>query len=385
MAKKTRISIRKVIVACIWLLLGAGVVVLLIAAMNRNSSETVAGIRVELRGHSGGFVDVKEVGKMVREVIAGKPDTVLMQEVDLRRIERNLRRNEWVHAAEVYFDNKNVLQVQILEKLPVARVFTTGGGSFYLDSSLSILPVKADFTSRLPVFTGFSGNKKSLTYADSMLMKDIKTLALYLQQDAFWMAQIDQIDITAGHKFEMVPKMGDQIIRFGKLEDYQSKFNNLFAFYEKVLMPLGWHKYSVIDVQYKGQVVALRKDAQEYRADSLKSVRIMKKLIEELEKKLRDTSNVQLPQQEHKHTNIDRSREVPVDGFSEAARLVVPAAPTGQPQAAAPAGTRRSGTKVALVRGPSALKNESLATLVTGGVLAVVSKPSAKKNTAGPP
>ncbi len=49
----------------------------------------------------------------------------------------------------------------------------------------------------------------------------------------FWMAQIDQIDITSEGDFDFIPKLGNQVIRFGDISDYQQKFNKLLAFYKQ--------------------------------------------------------------------------------------------------------------------------------------------------------
>lgn len=317
MAEKARYSIKKIVTASIWFLLGVGIVVLLVAAINKNETETVRGVNVEIKGKKRGFVNEKEVKSMVLQVMGTNPSETLLPEVDLKTMENNLRKNEWISRAELFFDNKNILQVKISEKEPVARIFTNSGRTFYIDSSLSRLPVTETFTMRLPVFTGFPTDVKILKKEDSMLMKDIKTMAIFLNSNEFWMAQIDQIDITAARKFELVPKMGNQIIRFGRMKNYEEKFNNLFAFYKRVQMKTGWNKYSVLDVQYKNQVVALKRDSREFKADSMLAVKIMKKLIEDAEKKLRDTSAIQLPQTENRHIDINRSREIEDYGEQE--------------------------------------------------------------------
>ena len=55
-----------------------------------------------------------------------------------------------------------------------------------------------------------------------------------LRHDPFWMAQIDQVDITPTDTFELIPKLGNQVIRFGNADNYEEKFNKLLAFYKQV-------------------------------------------------------------------------------------------------------------------------------------------------------
>jgi cell division protein FtsQ len=109
------------------------------------------------------------------------------------------------------------------------------------------------------------------------------------------MAQIDQIDITSAADFEMVPKLGNQVIRFGDANNYQEKFNKLLAFYKQVQTRIGWNKYSVLDIRFKNQVVGVNRNAAEIKSDSLRSIQIMKNLIEEAKKNSNDSTKIQLP------------------------------------------------------------------------------------------
>ncbi|MGH2562880.1 MAG: hypothetical protein ACRDE5_00090, partial [Ginsengibacter sp.] len=99
------------------------------------------------------------------------------------------------------------------------------------------------------------------------------------------------------------------VIHFGNAENYQEKFNNLLCFYKQVLTKLGWTHYSAIDVQFKGQVVGVRRGANEIKMDSLRSVQIMKALIEDAQKHTNDSTNIQLDQPADEN-NINSSREI---------------------------------------------------------------------------
>ena len=72
------------------------------------------------------------------------------------------------------------------------------------------------------------------------------------------MAQVAQIDINEYKKFEMVPVVGNHLVRLGNGENMEAKFRRLMVFYQQVLRKVGFEKYKLIDVQYKGQVVASR-------------------------------------------------------------------------------------------------------------------------------
>ncbi|MFX8645035.1 hypothetical protein ABTM18_20020, partial [Acinetobacter baumannii] len=70
-------------------------------------------------------------------------------------------------------DNTRVLNVKITEREPVARVFTAGGESFYVDSNALRLPLSDKLSARVPVFTNFPSNKQQLANADSIILKEI--------------------------------------------------------------------------------------------------------------------------------------------------------------------------------------------------------------------
>jgi cell division protein FtsQ len=125
------------------------------------------------------------------------------------------------------------------------------------------------------VFTGFPSETKVLSKADSNLLNDIKKISIRIQADTFLMAMIDQVDITAQRSFEMIPKLGGQVIVFGNAADLDGKFDKLLQFYKKVIMKMGWSRYSIINLQYKNQVVAKIRGADDVSADSLRTRQMM--------------------------------------------------------------------------------------------------------------
>jgi cell division protein FtsQ len=152
-----------------------------------------------------------------------------------------------------------VLQVRVEERVPVARLFTTTGNSFYIDSSGERLPLSDKFSERLPVFTGFPSENDNVKHTDSALVRDIINISNYLAQDSFWMAQISQVDITPDNTFEMIPVVGGHVIDFGDGTDYDKKFRRLLLFYQQVLSKTGMDVYERLNVQYARQVIGVKK------------------------------------------------------------------------------------------------------------------------------
>jgi cell division protein FtsQ len=204
---------------------------------------------------------------------------------NLHQLEQMLERNTWIDDAELYFDNQDVLHVTVVEKEPVARIFTTEGNSFYIDSLGRKMPLSDKLSARVPVFTNFP-DKKRMTGKDSVLLNDVRGTANFIFNDPFWMSQVAQIDITTERKFEMIPVVGNHLVKLGNGENIAKKFRRLMVFYQQVLSKTGFDKYKVIDVQYEGQVVA-SKFAGDAKVDSVQ----LRKNVEKLLQQSRDAQN----------------------------------------------------------------------------------------------
>lgn len=261
-------------------MLGALVVVLSVSAVTHRSKERIAGVHVNIKGSGESrFTSDKEILALLVKLNGEKLEGQRIASVDLTRMEKLLEEKKWVQNAELFLDNNSVLQVLIMEYRPVARVFTLKGSSFYLSAGLKKLPVTKEYLDRLPVFSNYPEDLPKAQ--DSALLEQVKELGMFIGNHSFWMAQIDQVGITSDHTFEMTPKLGDELIVFGTAEDYTEKFNKLLAFYKQVQTRTGWNRYAKIDLQYKNQVVAVKRDAAEWKADSLRSLEMMKQMFEE--------------------------------------------------------------------------------------------------------
>jgi cell division protein FtsQ len=273
-----------------WIGLSVSALTLLIAAMEARSSKPCKNVNISIiAGANAMFVDKRDV-RNVLDFIGGKLVGKSMKEFDLSKMEDSLESNPWVSSAELYFDNNRVLHVKVEEREPIARVFTAKGNSFYIDTTLTRLPLSEKFTPRLPVFTGFPSEKTKWKGSDSILLNQMKDISLFLEADSFWMAQIDQIDINPQKQFVMVPKVGEHTILFGDGEDAAKKFRKLYAFYDEVMSKTGWNQYSTVHVGFRGQVVGTRKDAMEIRSDTTLARQLVKQMIKsQREEALKDT------------------------------------------------------------------------------------------------
>ncbi|MBK7123662.1 MAG: hypothetical protein IPH68_13135 [Chitinophagaceae bacterium] len=279
--------------ATLWIALGGATVFLLVAAIKTKPERLCKGIEISIHGVSNNFfVDKNDILNTIASLEKTNPVGKAMGAFNLKHLEDQLDKDVWIKSAQLFFDNNDILQVIVQEREPVARVFAASGETFYIDDELAMLPLSEKFSARLPVFTNFPSGKKILSGADSSLLMDIKTISLAIQNDSFCMAMIEQVDITAQRTFEMIPKIGNQLIVFGDATDTETKLGKLKLFYKEIMVKAGWDHYSIINLQYKNQVVAKRKGAEDVVADSLRTLQLMQIIAERSQRAAGDSLKI---------------------------------------------------------------------------------------------
>jgi cell division protein FtsQ len=271
-------NIRKIVLLSLGILAASGLLVLLVAAIKHKGQKICEGVLVSIRGGAQySFLNRQEVLKIMVPgeipVFKGR----VMAEVNLQKLEALLEANVWVKDAELFFDNNAMLRVNIEEREPVARIFTQEGNSFYIDAAGKQLPLSNRAQVQLPIFTGYPAEK--VRTADSSMLRQIRELSLYIAADSFWAAQIAQVDITAQRTFELVPVIGNHIVQIGDGNNCAEKFNRLLLFYQQVAAKAGMDKYSVVNVQYKQQVIGTKRGTIN-KIDSIQAIKNIRQMIE---------------------------------------------------------------------------------------------------------
>ncbi len=377
-----------------WCAIGICGVVLLVAAVQSKNEKKCTAVEVEISGvNNNFFIDQSDVLAIIKNYVGGKPVGRELTSFNLRDIENNLEQDVWVRNAELFFDNNEVLRVSIDEREPVARVFAADGKTFYIDSSLKILPLSEKFSARLPVFTGFFHRSGKLSLADSNMLRDIMKMSLLMQKDSFLMAMVEQVDITPQRSFEMVPKIGNQLIVFGDASDAEAKFDKLKIFYKQVITKAGWSRYSTINLQYKNQVVAKIKDALDKTSDSLRALQIMELIAERAARQAADS--VQTFMQDTEKNSADSTliqqsieRDEPqvmtktlqgATTLETPAIIIAPSAPEKKPAPAKPAPVTPAPVKpVPMKPVPVNIAKPAAIKKVTGTAKPVIKKPVTK-------
>lgn len=254
MSRRRKISTRKILQALLTVVLVAGFVFAVVSADRQQQLRDVESISVKVINDNIGFVSANEIKDKLKK--KNNIDSVdKLEDINIRKLERMIVGDPWVENAQVYIDNAKQVHVQVKQKVPQVRIFDRDGSSYYLDRNLGTIPLSPKYVHYTTVFT----NVPSLYGTDSMtrsIKGQILYLADYLKKDTFWNAQVSQVIVDDNLEFEIVPVLGEHRILLGDTSDMPQKLTNLLTFYKKVLNEVGWNSYEVLDVRYKGQLVA---------------------------------------------------------------------------------------------------------------------------------
>jgi cell division protein FtsQ len=195
--------------------------------------------------------------------VLGKP----VGNLDVTGMEKRVKEMRELKVAEVYVASDGIIHVYADQRDPVMRVMPDGGGDYFVDREGVVVRKRNLYNPRLHVVGGnITISRKMLdgvsvldTTIKNSILKDIYYMIEYIDDDDFWSAQIDQVYVDKNNEIDLVPRVGNHLIHLGTVDNLDGKLRNLEAFYDKVLPEVGWNKYSVINLEYRDQIVCKRR------------------------------------------------------------------------------------------------------------------------------
>lgn len=182
-----------------------------------------------------------------------------LNNIRIDTLEQKLKGNPYISDAEVFVDLKGNLKVEVEQRHPVIRIVNKDLQQFYIDDQANKMPLSYQYTSRILVATGYINELYTrVDTLHSRTAKDLYTLAVFIGDNPFWRAQIDQVYVLNTGDFELIPRVGNQRILIGDVSNLERKLNSVMIFYKKALSKLGWSAYSRINVKYEGQIICTK-------------------------------------------------------------------------------------------------------------------------------
>lgn len=209
----------------------------------------------------------------IEEIVFADFDSLIgkrISEIDLLSIEKKVNEIPFIESAEVYASLFGNMKINAVQRKPILRVINSENKSYYIDFTGEAVPMPSGFSCRTIVASGhIKQGYNDITIANTEatlkdglnmeLINDLHKLASYIYNDEFLNAQIEQIYVTKRKEFELIPKVGRQLILFGNIDNMEKKFDNLIAFYNTGMKNNGWSKYKTINLKFENQVVCAKK------------------------------------------------------------------------------------------------------------------------------
>lgn len=223
------------------------VIFLFAFSSSRNAVRKVGEPSINFLGDENLFITHEAVSKLLiqnGESVSNKSKEM----IDLNDLESALNANVMIKRAQVFTKVNGTLVAEIEQKKPIARVSTNA--SYYIDEDGSYMPLSTNYTSRVPLVTGFVVKND---------LYNVFTVAKKVQDDEFLKTHVIEIHQNENGSVDLKFRLNDFKIQLGSLDKLDKKINNLKAFYQKALKDNTLNSYSIVNLRFDKQVVCTKK------------------------------------------------------------------------------------------------------------------------------
>ncbi|MEE9349889.1 MAG: hypothetical protein V3U80_07575 [Flavobacteriaceae bacterium] len=213
----------------------------------RNAHKKVNALNIEFKESENLYISTEKVHKIIADNV-GNILNKQQNNIPLRTIEEKIEENKMIENAEVFLTLDGTLNTTIEQRKPIARVLVNNN-SYYIDDKGKKMPLSKLYSARVPIVKGVMS-------ADDL--KQVYEFVTKVLQDDFMKKQVVGIQINSDKEFVLKTRLGNQILAFGNLKNYDIKINKLKAFYQKALKDKSLKKYSKINLKFSKQVVCTK-------------------------------------------------------------------------------------------------------------------------------
>lgn len=188
------------------------------------------------------------------------PQAMPLKEIDTRKIEETLESNSFVDKVECYKTISGTVNIIVNQRMPYIRIMADNGDNYYLDKEGNIMQGEG-YTSDLIIATGNISRQYAKDY--------LTPVSRFIKDSDFWRYQIEQINILPSGDMEVVPRVGNHVVKVGRIPQFKdkerrekeiekflsNKFQRLKKFYVYGLNKIGWNKYKYINIEFDNQII----------------------------------------------------------------------------------------------------------------------------------
>lgn len=195
--------IKRILILCILLAVTAYLIVAVTVFNRKPENQVCKGMELVVKDSIDyGFITETEVKNLLKQKNL-YPEKKRIGTINVRLLEETLSRHPFISKAECYLTSGGKVGIEVYQRIPLLRIMSSNGDNYYIDQSGKIMSA-AGKSVHVAVATGFIDRK--------FAQNELYQLGLYLQQNPFWKAQVEQINVTPRKELEIVPRVGDHIL-----------------------------------------------------------------------------------------------------------------------------------------------------------------------------
>ena len=215
------------------------------------------------RNSENGFVVYEDTYQLIMDVCDTVNNTQINM-IDVDSVVNVLNSNPWTTGVEASISLKSVLEVDIVECEPIARVYNSKDKSVYIDNNGNIFPTDNDYVPRVLVCNGninFPVNKLGNVKDEIYLSTDLPEFFALLKEvlsDDYSRSCVKQIYKDKKKNYIFSLNNTNIIVIFGDVNNIKEKLHKMKHFFERMQGNPELDNYKEINLNYKNQVVCTK-------------------------------------------------------------------------------------------------------------------------------
>jgi cell division protein FtsQ len=216
----------------------------------------------------------KYVSKIYPSIIGNPFDSV-----NLSILEKKIEKYPYISNADV-INNRGTLVIKATQDKIIAKIFNLKNEQYFLAESGKLVPKTKNTAGRIIVVNGninrrYSNNyfvykedtSKNKSRSKHAVLNLVWRIAVFIDRNPFWKAQISQIYINDKQELELVPTIGEHVVLFGSVDIDENmdnvikqRFENLKHLYTDGFKITGWNKYQSVNLKYGTEIPCKKKN-----------------------------------------------------------------------------------------------------------------------------
>lgn len=222
---------------------------------SRPSGARLEGIDIVMKSTEGvePFMDEEDVRReMLRKGL--KLEGILIDSIDVGKVEQSLRQNPLFSDIEVYITpNSRRMKVEVKQQVALFLVHNNER-SYYVSNERGIIPMNPNYAIYVPIVTG--------EVNEDVASRELFDLVSTIKADPYFANYFGQIHYTKKEGVILCPRIGNSPLILGHNSDYKGMLHKYRVFAEAVFPRTGNNAYEYIKLGYKDQVITRKRNWQ---------------------------------------------------------------------------------------------------------------------------